>query len=95
MALGRLVIDVHVHPGSRRAAVGGRHGDALVVRVRSRAVEGAANDEVLDSISRAFALPRRAVDFAHPTRSRDKRVCFVGDVATLRGRLERLLSGVD
>ena len=91
MAIDGLIIEVHVHPGSRHEGVGGRHAEALVVRVRARAVDGAANEEVLATLSRAFALPRHAVSFHRVTRSREKRVILSGDAALLRRRLAELL----
>ena len=62
-------LEVHVHPGSRKALVGGSHDGALVVRVQARAVDGAATDEVLDVVAEAFHVRRGAVQLVRgPTR---------------------------
>lgn len=89
---GRITIGVHVHPGSRHPGVGGSHGDSLVVRVASRAVNGAANDEVLVALARAFALRRHEVIFVRVTRSRDKLVELAGDASALNLRYDELRS---
>ena len=87
----RLIITVHVHPGARQGSVGGRHGDALVVKVTARAVDGAANEEVLRRVADAFSRRRHEVEFVTITRSRDKRVAIDGDLAQSRIRWRVLL----
>ncbi|MBW4030584.1 MAG: DUF167 domain-containing protein [Acidobacteria bacterium] len=94
MGQGTFVLAVHVHPGSRRPGVGGVHQGRLVVRVRARPVDGAANDEVLDALAAALGLRRSDVSFVHVSRSRDKLVA-VEDSATLRARLHSLLGAPD
>ena len=77
-------VAVHVHPGSRRPQVGGSHGDALVVRVSAPAVDGRANQAVLDALAEAFAVAPRQVRLIRGERSRDKLVEIDGaDPATL------------
>lgn len=82
-------VSVRVHPGSRHPAVGGRQGDALVVRVRERAVDGRATDAVLAALADALDLPRAAVVLVHGARSRSKLVeipdAAAGQVEALRG----------
>jgi uncharacterized protein YggU (UPF0235/DUF167 family) len=84
-----FIFAVHVHPGTRHPGVGGLYGDHLVVRVRSRAVNGAANEEVLTSLAGALAVPRRDVSFVRTTRSRDKLIAVL-DSATVRLRYQTL-----
>jgi uncharacterized protein (TIGR00251 family) len=69
---------IHVRPGSRRDHVGGRHGDALVVAVRARAVDGAANAAVVDVLAAALGVHRRDVAIVGGQRSRAKVVEVVG-----------------
>ena len=90
MCHDRINIAVHVHPGSRHPGVGGSYRDTLVVRVAPRAVDGAANDEVLVALARAFGLRRHEVNFVRVTRSRDKLVELRGDASTLALRYDEL-----
>lgn len=84
-------VRVHVRPSSSRTAVGGRFDGDLVVRVRARAVDGAANDDVLDALAVAFSRRRRHVSFVHLTTSRSKVVFIEGDTTDLTRRVEELL----
>ena len=71
-------VAVHVHPGSKRAGVGGEHGGALVVRVAERAVDGKAT------------VPARQVSLVRGATSRSKLLDVDGaDPA----RLTELLAG--
>ncbi len=74
--------------------MGGDYDGALVVRVRARAVDGAASDETLSAVARAFDLPRSMVELIHGRRSRSKVLELTGDEADLRARLIELLSEV-
>jgi len=87
---GDFIFSVHVRPGARRPGVGGSHGDRLVVRVRARAVDGAANEEVLSALALALGVPRRDVGFVRISRSRDKLVA-VRDTARVRSRHRQLV----
>ncbi len=86
-------VTVHVHPGASVTTVGGEHDGALVVRVRARAVAGAATRETLSAIAAAFGVKPSAVNLAHATRSRTKVVEVRGDEGDLADRLARLREG--
>ncbi len=84
-------LSVHVHPGSRSALVGGSHDGALVVRVRARAVDGAATDEVLTEVAAAFDVRPGAVHLLRGATSRHKVLIVDGEDITLSDRLSLLL----
>jgi uncharacterized protein len=71
-----LRISVRVRPGARRDAVGGSwaapRGPALVVAVRARAVEGAANAAVVAALAAAFGVRRGDVEIVAGARGRDQ-----------------------
>ena len=50
----------------------------LKVRLRSPPVEGAANEELIAILAKAFGLPRRAVTIAAGAHARTKRVTLDG-----------------
>jgi uncharacterized protein YggU (UPF0235/DUF167 family) len=83
---------VHVHPGSRTPGVGGSHDGALNVRVRARAVEGAATDEVIAALVEAFNVRPGAVACVRGAHSRNKLVWVEGDDEVLMSRLVVLLA---
>lgn len=94
MSHDRFVFAVHVHPGCAQPGVGGTHDGRLVVRVRARAVAGAANGEVLTAIARALGVRERTVSFVRAGRSRDKVVAVV-DSPVARERHQSLLATHD
>jgi len=83
-----VVISVRVIPRAAQSGVAGRRGDAWLVRLHAPPAEGAANDELIDVIARALAVPKRAVSIASGERSRQKHVRVSGiDAATAAARL--------
>lgn len=71
---GGVVLDVRVIPRSSRAGIAGTRGDALLVRLTSPPVEGAANAELIRVLAEALGVPRRAITIVAGERSRPKRV---------------------
>ena len=91
-----VVISVRVIPRAARSGVAGRRGDAWLVRLHAPPVEGAANDELIDVIARALAVPTRSVSIASGERSRQKSVRVSGiDAATAAARLASAQSRKD
>ena len=90
MGHGTFRFAVHVHPGSRHPGVGGSRDGELVVRVRARAIDGAANAEVATALADALGLRHAEVALVRPGRSRRKLV-EVHDSATVRTQYQSLL----
>lgn len=74
----RLVLEVHVQPGAGRTAVAGLHGARLKIRLAARAVNGAANDCLVEFLAAALGAPRRDVTIESGVASRAKRVSVRG-----------------
>jgi uncharacterized protein YggU (UPF0235/DUF167 family) len=85
-------VTIRVKPGSAWTEVGGRHGDALVVAVSARAVDGKATEAALRALADAFDVRRRAVILVTGATSRDKVVDIDGDNAALAARRDGLLA---
>jgi len=81
---------LHVQPGSRVPKVGGTRAGSLLVRVREQAVDGAANDAVIEAVARAFGLKPRQVRLVHGRSSRRKLVEIEIDAAVGTPRLAEL-----
>ncbi len=75
---GGVLIDVRVVPRSGRAGVAGTRDGALLVRLHAPPVEGAANAELVETISKALGVPKRAVSIVSGERGRLKRVRVEG-----------------
>src|SRR6266550_8831671 len=69
---------LRVAPGSARAGVVGRHGEAWKVRVTAPAEAGRANDAVVRLLAEALSLPRKAVTLVSGHGARDKIVRLTG-----------------
>ena len=83
-----VAIAVRVMPRSGRSGVAGTRDGALLVRLQSPPVDGAANEELIAVLARALQVPKRAVTIVAGDRSRQKRVRVAGiDAATAAARL--------
>jgi uncharacterized protein (TIGR00251 family) len=71
-------VRLRVSPGSGRAEVVGRYGDAWKVRVTAPPEQGRANDAVVRLMAETFALPLTAVTIVSEHGARDKIVELAG-----------------
>jgi hypothetical protein len=74
-------VSIRVRPGSGRTQVGGRYADALVVRVRERAVDGRATAAALRAVADALGVRAADVHLVTGHTSRTKVVEIPDDVA--------------
>ena len=84
---GALTFKVRVVPRASRSEVVGEHDGALRVRIAAPPVDGAANDELVRVLARAFALPRSAVAISAGQTSKVKTVKVKGAGADALQRL--------
>jgi len=76
---GQLHFKVHVVPGSSRSEIAGAHNDSLRVRVASRPIEGAANEELILILAKTFKVSKSSVTIVSGARGRAKQVSIEGD----------------
>jgi uncharacterized protein (TIGR00251 family) len=76
-----VLITVRVVPRAARAGLAGTRDGALLVRLNAAPVEGAANAELIEVLSDALGVPRRAVSITVGERSRRKTVLIRGVTA--------------
>ncbi|MCD0450837.1 DUF167 domain-containing protein [Actinocorallia sp. API 0066] len=81
---------IRVGPGAARTKVGGARGDALVVKVAARAVEGKATEAALEAVAKALGVRRRDVRLVSGATSRDKVLEIDGDVIQLTEKIDQL-----
>jgi uncharacterized protein len=79
----QILFKVHVVPGSSRSGIAGLHNDSLRVRVAARPVEGAANEELISILAKAFKVSRSSVRIVSGTRGRAKHVSIEGNAEAL------------
>jgi hypothetical protein len=89
----QLRFEVRVRPGASRTRVGGRHGEALVVAVTARAVDGKATEAALQAVAEALGVRRRDVRLVTGATSRTKVVEISQAGAAAVAALEALLAG--
>ena len=69
-------LTVRVIPRSSKPGIAGVRDGALLVRLQSPPVEGAANDELIRVMAEAFGAARRDVEIVVGERSKLKRVAL-------------------
>jgi uncharacterized protein (TIGR00251 family) len=84
-----LELNVRAQPGARRDEIQGVHGDAIKIRIVARAIEGAANEALLEFLAGSLQVPRRRCVLVSGQTSRQKRVRIEGPD---RAHAERVLA---
>jgi uncharacterized protein len=69
-----LILELHVQPGASRTEFAGKHGERIKVRLAARAVDGKANQALIEFLAEHFGVPRRNVRIESGITSRQKRV---------------------
>ena len=69
-----MILDLHVQPGASRTEFAGRHGDRIKIRLTARAVDGKANDALIEFLAAHYRVPRRSIRIVSGLKSRQKRV---------------------
>ena len=69
-----LELWIRAQPGARRTEAKGAHAGAYKIKIAARAIEGAANDALLDFVAEALQVPRRRCVLVSGETSRQKRI---------------------
>ena len=85
-----MVIAIHAQPNARRTEVAGIHGEALKVRLAAPALDGRANDCLLEFLAGRLGVKAAQVSLLQGDRSRRKLIAIAADVDP-----EKLLAGGD
>lgn len=76
-----------MQPGARRTEVAGLHGDRLKIRLAARAVDGAANEALVEFLAEVLQTRKRDIRIESGETSRQKRVSVTGDCIHLLKRI--------
>ncbi|MGH8669398.1 MAG: DUF167 domain-containing protein [Burkholderiales bacterium] len=69
-----MILELHVQPGASRSGFAGMHGDRVKVRLAARAVDGKANEALIEFLTAHYKVPKRSVRITAGLKSRQKRV---------------------
>jgi uncharacterized protein len=79
---------LRIVPNAKRSEVMGPHGDAIKLKIAAPALEGKANEELVQFLTEKLGVPRRSVTLVSGEKSRDKIVAIEGlEEAVARERL--------
>ena len=70
----RRVLELHVQPGAVRSEFAGRHGERVKVRLAARAIDGKANEALVEFLAAHYGVAKRNVRIVAGLKSRRKRV---------------------
>jgi uncharacterized protein (TIGR00251 family) len=73
-----LILDLYVQPGARVSEFAGRHGERIKVRLAARAVDGKANEALIEFLAAHYGVAKRDVRIVAGLKSRQKRVEISG-----------------
>jgi uncharacterized protein (TIGR00251 family) len=73
-----LILELYVQPGASRTGFDGMHGERIKVKLQARAVDGAANEALIEFLAEHYGVPKRSVRIASGLKSRLKRVVIDG-----------------
>ena len=73
-----MILDLHVQPGARKSEFAGQHGERIKVRLAARAVDGKANEALIEFLAAHYGVAKRDVRIIAGLKSRQKRVVISG-----------------
>lgn len=73
-----MILDLHVQPGAKRSEFAGEHGGRIKLRLAAPAVDGKANEALIEFLAAYYRVPKRNVRIAAGLKSRQKRVVIEG-----------------
>ena len=88
-----IVLSVRIVPGSKRSKIVGLYGDALKIQIASPAVDGKANQSLIDFISKEFGVAKGSIEILKGHQNRSKLLLISGGCQEeLEAALDQLTS---
>ena len=69
-----MILDLHVQPGASRTEFAGKHGERVKVRLAAPAVDGRANEALIELQAAHYPVGKSSVRITAGLKSRRKRV---------------------
>ena len=76
---GKIFLYIKVQPNSSKNKISGLYGEMLKINIKSPAVEGAANKELVKFISKQFKIPKSDIEIKGETSKRKVLVLPLND----------------
>ena len=73
-----ITLKIKVEPRSSKSGIVGPYGDALKVKLTSPPVEGKANKELIDLLSKELKIPKKDIEIISGQSSKNKIVKIIG-----------------
>jgi uncharacterized protein (TIGR00251 family) len=77
-----VILELHVQPGAARSEFAGLHGSRIKVRLAAHAVDGKANEALIEFLASHYGVAKRDVRILSGLKSRRKRVEIDGKPIT-------------
>ena len=82
------LLKLRVIPNAKRSEVVGEYGEAIKLKIAARAVDGKANEALLEFVADQLHVSRRTLELVSGDKSRDKTIAVEGlDLSTVRTAL--------
>lgn len=82
------LLKLRVIPNAKRSEVVGEYGEAIKLKIAARAVDGKANEALLEFVAEQLNISRRALELVSGEKSRDKTIAVHGmEIAAVRAAL--------
>lgn len=79
------LLKLRVIPNAKRSEVVGEYGEAIKLKIAARAVDGKANEALLEFVADQLHVSRRTLELVSGDKSRDKTIAVEGlDLSTVR-----------
>lgn len=79
---------LRVIPNAKRSEVVGEYGEAIKLKIAARAVDGKANEALLEFVADQLNVSRRTLELVSGEKSRDKTIAVQGmEIAAVRATL--------
>lgn len=69
-----MILELHVQPGASRTEFAGMHGERVKLRLAARAVDGKANEALIEFLAAHYKVRKSSVRIMAGLKSRHKRV---------------------
>lgn len=87
-----IILNIYVQPGSKQDQLAGQYRDCLKIKLRAKAVDGAANKALCEFLADYLGIANSSVRIVRGASSRQKLVEILGDAGLLTKGLEQLLT---